>query len=55
MVRAVEERAPVGALHRPPGVHHEHVVGDLGDEAEIVRDQDDRGAELGLQAPHRGR
>ena len=52
MVRAVEERAPVGALHGAAGVHHEHVVGDLGDEAEIVRDQDDRGAELGLQAPH---
>ena len=32
VVRVVEERAPVGVLHRAAGVHHEHVVGDLGDE-----------------------
>ena len=28
-----------------PGVHDEHAVGDVGDDAEVVRDQDDRGAE----------
>ena len=27
------------------GVHHEHAVGDLGDDAEVVGDQDDRRAE----------
>ena len=46
---AAVERAPVAVLHRPAGVHHEHVVGDLGDHSEVVRDQDDRRAELALQ------
>jgi len=32
-------------------VHHRHAVGDLRDHAEVVRDEDDRGVELGPQAP----
>ena len=32
-------------LRLAPGVHHEHAVGDVRDDAEVVRDQDDRGAE----------
>ena len=52
MVRTVEERAPVGVLHGAPSVHHEHVVGDLGDQSQVMRDEDDRRSVLGLQAPH---
>ena len=32
-------------LDLPSRVHHEHAVGDVGDDAEVVRDEDDRGAE----------
>ena len=32
-------------LDLAPGVHDEHAVGDVGDDAEVVRDQHDRGAE----------
>ncbi len=34
------------------GVHDDDVVGDLGDDAEVVGDHDDRAAELVLQALH---
>ena len=37
-------------LHGPPCVHHHHLVGHLSDDAEVVRDQDDRRAELLLHA-----
>ena len=33
-----------------PGIHHGHLVGDLGDDAEVVRDQDHRGAGLAAAA-----
>ena len=36
-------------LDRPAGVHHQDVVGQLGDHAEVVGDDDDRGVELRLQ------
>ena len=39
-------------LHHLAGVHHHHLVGHVGDHAEVVGDQDDRGAELLLQAAH---
>ena len=41
-----------GLLDRPAGVHHDHVVGDLGDDPEVVRDHDDRRAVLRLQLAH---
>ena len=42
-VLGLVEDLRVGALlGRPGGVHHEHVVGRLGDDAEVVGDQDDR-------------
>ena len=37
------------ALDAAAAVHHQDVVGELGDHAEVVRDDDDRGAELLLQ------
>ena len=40
------------ALDDAPGVHHRDVVGDLGDHAEVVRDEDDRGAGLLAQRAH---
>ena len=39
-------------LHLAARVHHHHPLGHLGDDAEIVRDQDDGGADLGLQVLH---
>ena len=36
-------------LDRAAGVHHQHVVGHLGDHPEVVGDDDDRGVELALQ------
>ena len=41
-----EDRLLVGVLDDPPGVHHGDVVGDLGDDAEVVGDHHDRGVEL---------
>jgi len=50
MMRLVIEGALVCVLHRLAGVHDRHPVGDPGDHAEIVGDQDDGGAELGLHS-----
>ncbi len=36
-------------LHTAPAVHHQHVVRDVGDDAEVVGDEDDRGAGLLLE------
>ena len=36
-------------LDGPPGVHHQDVVGELGDHPEVVGDDDDGRVELGLQ------
>ena len=47
-----EQRGDRRALDDPAGVHHRDVVGDLGDHAEIVRDEDDRGAGLLAQRAH---
>ena len=49
MLRPLEElvdRRLLGDLRR---VHDDDVVGDLGDDAEVVRDHDDRAAELLLE------
>ena len=37
-------------LDDPAGVHDRDLVGDLGDDAEVVGDDHDRGVELALQA-----
>ena len=34
------------------GVHHDHAIGDVGDDAEVVRDQHDRGAETVADVAH---
>ena len=44
-----EHGAQVGLFHDRPGVHHLHVIGRVRDDAEVVGDEDDRGAELFLQ------
>ena len=40
-------RRPV--LNDLTGVHHRHVIGDIGDHAEVVRDEDHRHVFLALQ------
>ena len=42
VLRVVEDLVERALLDDPPGVHHEHAVGDVGDDAEVVGDQDDR-------------
>ena len=42
MLRAVEHARAPAALDDAAGVHHEHPVGQLGDDAEVVGDQHDR-------------
>src|SRR5829696_8928246 len=34
------------------GVHHEHAVGNVGDDAEVVRDEDDRRPQARADVPH---
>ena len=38
----VEDLVEGPGLDHPPGVHDQHPVGDLGDDAEVVGDQDHR-------------
>ena len=49
MAGPVEDVGGGPVLGGPAGVHDQDVVGDLGDHAEIMGDDDDRRAELGLQ------
>ena len=49
MLRVVEKAARLSALDHPAGVHDDDLVRDLGDDAEVVRDQDHGGVELVLQ------
>ena len=48
-LRAGQHEAARAVLHRPAGVHHQDVVGHLGDDAEVVGDDHDRRVELTLQ------
>ena len=49
-VLRVREQLALGAvLDDAARVHHAHAVGDVGDDAHVVRDEDDRGAEIALQ------
>ena len=49
MLRIGEQRVDRRALDDLAGVHHHHLVGDLGDDAEIVGDDQHRHAEPALQ------
>ena len=49
MQRPVEQLGDGGALDDAAGIHHQHAVGGLGDDAHVVRDDDDRHAELVAQ------
>ncbi len=48
MARMGEDVADRPGLDDAPAIHHRHAVRDLGDDAEIVRDQHDGGARLPL-------
>ena len=49
MQRLIEEIEHARLLDRPAGIHHDDAVGDLGDDAEIVGDQQMRRAEAALE------
>ncbi len=51
VLRPVEDVLRGAVLDRAAGVHHLDVVGQLGDHAEVVGDDDDGGVELTLQVP----
>ena len=50
MLRPGEDLTGRPVLHRPARVHDEDVRGGLGDDAEVVRDQDHADVELALHA-----
>ena len=52
MLRVGEQLVDRRALDDLAGIHHGDFVADLGDDAEIVGDQDDRGIAGGLQLAH---
>ncbi len=52
MARRRVDLADGRLLDHPARVHDDHVVGDLGDHPEVVRDHDDRRAVLLLQLAH---
>ena len=52
VVVAVEQVPALGPLHHLPAVHDDDLVGHVGDDAQVVGDEDDGGAELALQVPH---
>jgi len=45
----VEDAFGAAALHDAPAVQHHDLVAQAGDHAQVVRDQDDGGAEVALQ------
>ena len=51
MLGVAEQRAGVGLLDDLTGVHHRHPVGHLGHDPEVVGDEDDAHAEIGLELP----
>ncbi len=63
--RRVEQRPGIGVARiaqqvagRPllddlPGIHHQHARADVGDDAEIVADEDDGGAEFRVERPQK--
>ena len=49
--RRREQRVDRRGFHIAPGIHHDHALRGFRDHAEIMGDQDDRGAKLGLELP----
>ena len=49
VMRLVVGRPPVGLLDRRAAVHDHDLVGQVGDDAQVVGDQHERGAELALE------
>ena len=49
MGRAPEHRPRVALLGHLAGVHHGDPVARLGDDAQVVRDEEERGAEVALE------
>ena len=52
VARVAEDLLPRARLHHAPAIHHHHFVGHVGDDAEIVGDEHQRHARLGLQLLH---
>jgi hypothetical protein len=52
MLRPAQKRGAAAALHDPAAVQHDHVIGHVGDHAEIVGDEQDRHAEFALELAH---
>src|SRR6266540_548611 len=52
VLRLREQRLDARMLDDAPGVHDRYLVGELGDDAQIVRDQDDRRARFLAQRAH---
>jgi hypothetical protein len=50
--RLAEQGSDRSLLDGPAGIHHHHPVGHLGDDAEVMGDEQDRHPELLLQATH---
>ena len=48
---ASEDPVDVAALQHLAGIEHHHLVAELGDQAEIVRDHDHGGVQLRLELP----
>src|SRR5262249_60046155 len=48
MARLVEDVAGASGLDDAPGVHYRNPVAELGDDAEVVRDEDERQVRLAL-------
>eukprot|EP01035_Chromulina_nebulosa_P004109 gene4108-5610_t len=47
VARIVEQFVDRPRLDRPPRIHHQHLVGEAGNDAQVVRDDDERRAEFG--------
>ena len=52
VLRVVEDLVERPGLDDPPAVHHRDAVGDVGDDAEVVGHEDDRGAAALAQVAH---
>ena len=52
VARRAEQIADRRLLHLAARIHHHHALGDFGDDAEIVGDQDDGGADAVLEVAH---
>ena len=52
VTRRGQQIGAAAALHHPAVIQHHDLVGHVGDDAEIVRDEQDRHAELGLELLH---